>query len=152
MLQGLLPSSSSRSSSSSIRGSAAVGPAAAAAVAQAAGGWAKMSEIYANEPVTSGKVVLHTTMGPLDVELWSRRRPFRHGGGGPQHLRRSPAGGIACGSVSRRAGPQKPQTLRGAPLEPRAQLAPQVSLQGPHGGGEQSSRGSSRRRRGEGGP
>ncbi|KAL8439505.1 hypothetical protein Efla_001436 [Eimeria flavescens] len=34
-----------------------------------------MSDIYANEPVTSGKVVLHTTMGPLDVELWSREAP-----------------------------------------------------------------------------
>ncbi|OEH75994.1 putative cyclophilin [Cyclospora cayetanensis] len=34
-----------------------------------------MSEVYANEPATSGKVVLHTTMGPLDVELWAREAP-----------------------------------------------------------------------------
>ena len=28
--------------------------------------------VYANEPSTRGKVVLHTSLGPLDVELWSK--------------------------------------------------------------------------------
>ena len=32
--------------------------------------------VYANEPATNGKVVLHTTVGPLDVELWSKQAPI----------------------------------------------------------------------------
>jgi len=32
--------------------------------------------VYANEPVTRGKVVLHTTLGPLDVELWAKEAPL----------------------------------------------------------------------------
>lgn len=31
-----------------------------------------MSNIYHLEPPTKGKVVLHTTFGPIDVELWAR--------------------------------------------------------------------------------
>lgn len=34
-----------------------------------------MSNIYITEPVTSGKVVLHTTVGPLDIELWPKQAP-----------------------------------------------------------------------------
>jgi len=33
------------------------------------------ANIYVTEPMTSGKVVLHTTVGPLDVELWSTQVP-----------------------------------------------------------------------------
>jgi peptidyl-prolyl cis-trans isomerase SDCCAG10 len=32
--------------------------------------------VYANQPATRGKVVLHTTAGPLDVELWSKEAPL----------------------------------------------------------------------------
>ena len=32
--------------------------------------------VYANEPTTKGKVVLHTSVGPLDVELWSKEAPL----------------------------------------------------------------------------
>jgi peptidyl-prolyl cis-trans isomerase SDCCAG10 len=32
--------------------------------------------VYANEPATRGKVVLHTSLGPLDVELWSKEAPI----------------------------------------------------------------------------
>ena len=32
--------------------------------------------VYANEPATRGKVVLHTTVGPLDVELWPKEAPL----------------------------------------------------------------------------
>ncbi|EOD24260.1 Petidyl-prolyl cis-trans isomerase putative cyclophilin involved in protein folding and posttranslational modification [Emiliania huxleyi CCMP1516] len=32
--------------------------------------------VYANEPSTRGKVVLHTSLGPLDVELWSKEAPL----------------------------------------------------------------------------
>ena len=32
--------------------------------------------VYVNEPVTKGKVVLHTTVGPFDVELWSKEAPL----------------------------------------------------------------------------
>ena len=32
--------------------------------------------VYANEPATRGKVILHTTIGPLDVELWSKEAPL----------------------------------------------------------------------------
>jgi hypothetical protein len=36
-----------------------------------------MSNIYHLEPPTKGKVVLHTSYGDVDVELWARE-----GGGG----------------------------------------------------------------------
>lgn len=32
--------------------------------------------VYANEPSTHGKVVVHTSVGPLDVELWSKQAPL----------------------------------------------------------------------------
>ena len=32
--------------------------------------------VYANQPGTKGKVILHTTVGPLDVELWSKEAPM----------------------------------------------------------------------------
>lgn len=38
------------------------------------GAWA-MSSIYVLEPPTKGKVVLQTTHGPLDVELWPKEAP-----------------------------------------------------------------------------
>lgn len=34
-----------------------------------------MSNIYIQEPPTSGKVLLHTTVGDIDVELWSKEAP-----------------------------------------------------------------------------
>ncbi|KAG9451798.1 hypothetical protein H6P81_004702 [Aristolochia fimbriata] len=34
-----------------------------------------MSSIYVLEPPTRGKVVLHTTYGPLDIELWPKEAP-----------------------------------------------------------------------------
>jgi peptidyl-prolyl cis-trans isomerase SDCCAG10 len=34
-----------------------------------------MSSIYALAPPTHGKVVLHTSVGDLDVELWSQQAP-----------------------------------------------------------------------------
>ena len=35
-----------------------------------------MSNIYLSEPPTAGKVLLHTTFGDIDVELWSREAPL----------------------------------------------------------------------------
>ncbi|CBZ51933.1 Peptidylprolyl isomerase (Cyclophilin)-like 2,related [Neospora caninum Liverpool] len=35
-----------------------------------------MSEVYVHEPSTRGKVVLHTSLGDLDVELWARECPI----------------------------------------------------------------------------
>uniref|UniRef100_F1L0K5 Spliceosome-associated protein CWC27 homolog n=1 Tax=Ascaris suum TaxID=6253 RepID=F1L0K5_ASCSU len=35
-----------------------------------------MSTIYVNEPATSGKVCLHTTVGDIDVELWAKECPL----------------------------------------------------------------------------
>ncbi|EPT30633.1 peptidyl-prolyl cis-trans isomerase [Toxoplasma gondii TgCatPRC2] len=35
-----------------------------------------MSEVYVHEPSTRGKVVLHTSLGDLDVELWARECPL----------------------------------------------------------------------------
>jgi len=34
-----------------------------------------MSQVYVTEPPTNGKVLLHTTVGDLDVELWSKEAP-----------------------------------------------------------------------------
>ncbi|CAM8975717.1 unnamed protein product [Rhodiola kirilowii] len=34
-----------------------------------------MANIYVSEPPTKGKVVLHTTYGPLDIELWPKEAP-----------------------------------------------------------------------------
>ncbi|XP_068634468.1 peptidyl-prolyl cis-trans isomerase CYP57 [Aristolochia californica] len=34
-----------------------------------------MSSVYVLEPPTRGKVVLHTTYGPLDIELWPKEAP-----------------------------------------------------------------------------
>lgn len=34
-----------------------------------------MSSVYALEPATLGKVVLHTSVGDLDVELWPKQAP-----------------------------------------------------------------------------
>lgn len=34
-----------------------------------------MSSIYITEPPTKGKVVLHTTVGDLDIELWPKETP-----------------------------------------------------------------------------
>mmetsp|Transcript_63281 Transcript_63281/g.150934 ORF Transcript_63281/g.150934 Transcript_63281/m.150934 type:complete len:504 (+) Transcript_63281:98-1609(+) len=34
-----------------------------------------MSEVYIKEPETEGKVILRTTMGDLEVELWAREAP-----------------------------------------------------------------------------
>ena len=31
--------------------------------------------VYVTEPATHGKVVLHTSIGPLDVELWAKEAP-----------------------------------------------------------------------------
>lgn len=31
-----------------------------------------MSNIYHTEPPTEGKVLIHTTAGDIDIELWSR--------------------------------------------------------------------------------
>jgi len=35
-----------------------------------------MSSIYLTEPATSGKVLLHTTLGDIDIELWSKEAPL----------------------------------------------------------------------------
>lgn len=35
-----------------------------------------MSQIYQNLPPTNGKVVLNTTCGDIDVELWSKEAPM----------------------------------------------------------------------------
>ncbi len=34
-----------------------------------------MSEVYVREPPTKGKVVIHTSKGDLDVELWANECP-----------------------------------------------------------------------------
>ena len=34
-----------------------------------------MSNIYINEPPTSGKVLLVTSLGEIDVELWAKETP-----------------------------------------------------------------------------
>lgn len=34
-----------------------------------------MSNIYITEPNTEGKVLLHTSFGDLDVELWPQQAP-----------------------------------------------------------------------------
>ncbi|KAJ3388995.1 Peptidyl-prolyl isomerase cwc27 [Lobulomyces angularis] len=34
-----------------------------------------MSNVYQNEPPTKGKVILHTTAGPLEIELWAKEIP-----------------------------------------------------------------------------
>lgn len=34
-----------------------------------------MSSVYVLEPPTKGKVVLNTTAGPLDIELWAKEAP-----------------------------------------------------------------------------
>jgi peptidyl-prolyl cis-trans isomerase SDCCAG10 len=34
-----------------------------------------MSQIYSTEPVTEGKVLLHTSLGDIDIELWSKQAP-----------------------------------------------------------------------------
>lgn len=38
-------------------------------------GWSEMSTVYVLEPPTKGKVVLNTTHGPLDIELWPKEAP-----------------------------------------------------------------------------
>jgi peptidyl-prolyl cis-trans isomerase SDCCAG10 len=35
-----------------------------------------MSNMYLTEPPTSGKVLLHTSYGDIDIELWSREAPL----------------------------------------------------------------------------
>lgn len=35
-----------------------------------------MSEVYSLEPATKGKVVIHTTFGPIDIRLWSKEAPL----------------------------------------------------------------------------
>jgi peptidyl-prolyl cis-trans isomerase SDCCAG10 len=37
--------------------------------------YAAMSSVYVLEPPTKGKVVLTTTAGPLDIELWPKEAP-----------------------------------------------------------------------------
>lgn len=37
--------------------------------------YSKMSNIYIQEPPTSGKVLLKTTVGDIDIELWARECP-----------------------------------------------------------------------------
>lgn len=34
-----------------------------------------MSNIYIQEPATSGKVILKTTLGDIEIELWSKEAP-----------------------------------------------------------------------------
>ena len=34
-----------------------------------------MSSVYHTEPPTKGKVVFQTSVGPIDVELWSKEAP-----------------------------------------------------------------------------
>ncbi|CAO3698587.1 unnamed protein product [Rhizopus stolonifer] len=34
-----------------------------------------MSNIYALEPHTNGKVILHTTSGDIEIELWGKEAP-----------------------------------------------------------------------------
>lgn len=35
-----------------------------------------MSNIYMTEPPTSGKVLLHTDFGDVDIELWPKEAPL----------------------------------------------------------------------------
>ena len=35
-----------------------------------------MSSVYISEPPTNGKVVMHTTMGDIEIELWSKEAPL----------------------------------------------------------------------------
>lgn len=35
-----------------------------------------MSNIYIKEPPTNGKVLVHTSMGDVDIELWSKEAPI----------------------------------------------------------------------------
>mmetsp|Transcript_27702 Transcript_27702/g.85639 ORF Transcript_27702/g.85639 Transcript_27702/m.85639 type:complete len:560 (+) Transcript_27702:1523-3202(+) len=35
-----------------------------------------MSNVYHTEPPTNGKVIFHTSVGPVDVELWSKEAPL----------------------------------------------------------------------------
>uniref|UniRef100_A0A1X7TA65 Peptidyl-prolyl cis-trans isomerase n=1 Tax=Amphimedon queenslandica TaxID=400682 RepID=A0A1X7TA65_AMPQE len=35
-----------------------------------------MSSIYITEPPTKGKVLLKTTLGDIDIELWSKETPL----------------------------------------------------------------------------
>ncbi|VDN85583.1 unnamed protein product [Brugia pahangi] len=35
-----------------------------------------MSNIYVNEPATSGKICMKTTVGDIDIELWSKECPL----------------------------------------------------------------------------
>jgi peptidyl-prolyl cis-trans isomerase SDCCAG10 len=35
-----------------------------------------MSSSYSTEPPTRGKIILHTTFGPLDVEFWPQQAPL----------------------------------------------------------------------------
>ena len=34
-----------------------------------------MSSAYTTEPPTKGKLILHTTKGPLEIELWPKETP-----------------------------------------------------------------------------
>lgn len=34
-----------------------------------------MSNVYITEPPTKGKVLLHTTFGDVDIELWAKEAP-----------------------------------------------------------------------------
>lgn len=34
-----------------------------------------MSNIYLTEPATHGKVLLHTSFGDIDIELWAKECP-----------------------------------------------------------------------------
>jgi peptidyl-prolyl cis-trans isomerase SDCCAG10 len=34
-----------------------------------------MSNVYVSEPATRGKVVLTTTLGDIDIELWTKEAP-----------------------------------------------------------------------------
>lgn len=36
----------------------------------------QMSSAYSTAPPTKGKVILHTTLGPLEIELWSKESPL----------------------------------------------------------------------------
>lgn len=35
-----------------------------------------MSSLYASEPITKGKVILHTSFGDIDIELWGKECPL----------------------------------------------------------------------------
>ena len=38
-------------------------------------GLLRMSHVYALAPTTEGKIVLNTTLGSLDIELWAKQAP-----------------------------------------------------------------------------